>query len=177
MSELATQPIILANSFEYNWQGMNLILEREVRGEILGTEMDFHLNFHLITIALDNVRASHKTTHGWQHIDYQAGDVAILPIAERFPQIILDQDVHLLELFLSPLQMMSLAPSKELEPQLHVRDRLIEQMGLALYRELKICGAEGSFYAESMSIALSAHLGIFESDDIDGNLAANSDFR
>jgi AraC family transcriptional regulator len=158
MSELESQPLILANSFEYGWQGMNLILEREVRGEIPGAEMDFHQHFHLITIALDNVRASHKTAHGWQHIDYQAGDVTILPIAETFPQIILDRDVHLLELFLNPRQMMSLSPSKELEPQFQVRDKLIEQMGLALYRELKISGAETSFYAESMSIALSAHL-------------------
>jgi AraC family transcriptional regulator len=158
MSELESQPLLLANSFEYGWEGMNLILEREVRGEIPGDGMDFHHNFHFITIALDNVRASHKTPHGWQHIDYQAGDVTILPIAEQFPQIILDRDVHLLELFLSPDRMMSLSPSKELEPQLQVRDRLIEQMGLALYRELKIGGAEGSFYAESMSIALSAHL-------------------
>jgi AraC family transcriptional regulator len=158
MSELKPQPIILANSFEYGWQGMNLILEREVRGEIPGADLDFHLNFHFITIALDNVRASHKTAHGWHHIDYQAGDVTILPIAERFPQIVLDRDVTLIELFLSPRQMMSLAPSKELEPQLQVRDKLIGQMGLALNRELKINGAESSLYAESMSIALSAHL-------------------
>lgn len=158
MSELEPQPLILANSFECGWQGLNLILEREVRGEIPVAEMDVHQHFHLIAIALDNVRASHKTAHGWQHIDYQAGDVTILPIAEQFPQIILDRDVPLLELFLSPHQLVSLAPNKELEPQLQVRDRLIEQMGLALYRELKIGGTEGSFYAESMSIALSAHL-------------------
>jgi AraC family transcriptional regulator len=158
MSELESQPILLANSFEYGWEGMNLILEREVRGEIPEAHLDFHLNFHFITIALANVRASHKTAHGWQNINYQAGDVAILPIAERFPQIVLDRDVTLLELFLSPRQMMSLAPGKELEPQLQVRDKLIEQMGLALHRELKIGGAESSLYAESMSIALSAHL-------------------
>jgi AraC family transcriptional regulator len=158
MSELEPQPLILANSFEYGWQGINLMLEREVRGEIPGAEMDVHQHFHMIAIALDRVRASHKTAHGWQHIDYQAGDITILPISEQFPQIVLDRDVHLLELFLSPQQMMSLAPSKELEPQLQVRDRLIEQMGLALYRELQVSGAESSLYAESMSIALSAHL-------------------
>lgn len=158
MFELESQPLLLANSFEYGWQGINLILEREVRGEIPGAELDLHLNFHFITIALADVRASYKTVHGWQHIDYQAGDIAILPTSERFPQIVLDRDVPLLELFLSPDRMMSLAPSKELEPQHHVRDKLIEQMGLALYRELKIGGAESSLYAESMSIALSAHL-------------------
>jgi AraC family transcriptional regulator len=158
MSELESQPILLANSFEYGWEGMNLILEREVRGEIPDAHLDFHLNFHFITIALANVRASYKKAHGWQNIDYQAGDIAILPIAERFPQIVLDRDVTLIELFLSPDRMMSLAPGKELEPQLQIRDKLIEQMGLALHRELEISGVESSLYAESMSIALSAHL-------------------
>jgi AraC family transcriptional regulator len=51
-----------------------------------------------------------------------------------------------------------LSPSKELGTTLQVRDPLIEQMGLALYRELQSSGSEGSLYAESMSIALSAHL-------------------
>jgi hypothetical protein len=67
MSELESQPLILANSFECGWQGLNLILEREVRGEIPGADLDFHF----ITIALDNVRASHKTAHGWHHSFWQ----------------------------------------------------------------------------------------------------------
>ncbi len=158
MSELKPQPLLLTNSFEHGWQGINLILEREVRGEIPGAEMDFHLRFHFITIALDHFQASYKTTNGWQDVSYQAGDVVILPQAEQFPHIVIDRDVHLLELFLDPQQMTALAPGNQLEPQLQVRDQLIEQMGLALYRELKISGAESSLYAESMSIALSAHL-------------------
>jgi AraC family transcriptional regulator len=152
------QPLILSNSFEYGWQGVNLILEREVRGEIPGAEMDFHQKFHFITIALESVRASYKTLDGWQHINYQPGDVVILPQAELFPQVVIDRDVPLIELFLNPQQMMLLAPSKELRTNLQVRDPLIEQMGLALYRELQSSGSEGSLYAESMSIALSAHL-------------------
>lgn len=158
MSELKNQPLLLTNSFEHGWQGINLILEREVRGEIPGAEMDFHLRFHFITIALEHFQASYKTMNGWQNVSYQAGDVVILPQAEQFPHIVIDRDVHLLELFLDPQQMTALAPRNQLEPQLQVRDQLIEQMGLALYRELKISGAESSLYAESMSIALSAHL-------------------
>ena len=53
-------PLILANSFECGWQGVNLILEREVQGEIPGAEMNFHQKFHFITIALEPVRASYK---------------------------------------------------------------------------------------------------------------------
>jgi AraC family transcriptional regulator len=151
-------PLILANSFEYGWSGVNLILEREVRGEIPGAEMDFHQKFHFITIALAQVKASYKTLDGWQHINYQPGDVIILPQAKMFPQVVIDRDVPLIELFLNPQQMMLLAPSKELGTTLQVRDQLIEQMGLALYRELQSSGSEGSLYAESMSIALSAHL-------------------
>jgi hypothetical protein len=40
-------PLILANSFECGWQGVNVILEREVQGEIPGAKMDFHQKFHL----------------------------------------------------------------------------------------------------------------------------------
>jgi AraC family transcriptional regulator len=152
------QELILANSFEYDWPGVNLILEREVRGEIPGAEMGLHQKFHFITIALKHVRASYKTLDSWQHINYQPGDVVILPQAELFPQVVIDRDVPLIELFLNPQQMMLLAPSKELGTILQVRDPLIEQIGLALYRELKSNGSEGSLYAESMSIALSAHL-------------------
>jgi AraC family transcriptional regulator len=157
MPELETNRI-LANSFESGWDGVNLILQQETCGEIPGAETDFHTRFHFIIIILDNVRASYKTANGWQHLNYQAGDIVILPQAELFPQIIVDRDVPLLELFLKPKQMMTLSPSKELEPQLQLRDKLIEQMGIALYQEFKISGAEASLYAESMSIALSAHL-------------------
>jgi AraC family transcriptional regulator len=152
------QGLILANSFECGWSGINVILEREVRGEIPGAEMDFHQKFHFIIIALEQVRASYKTLDGWQHINYQPGDVVILPQAELFPQVVIDRDVPLIELFLNPQQMTRLSPGKELGTMLQIRDLLIEQMGLALYRELKSSGAEGSLYAESMSIALSAHL-------------------
>jgi AraC family transcriptional regulator len=151
-------PSILANSFEYGWSGLNLILEREARGEIPGAEMNFHQKFHFITIALEQVKASYKTLDGWQHINYQPGDVVVLPQSELFPEVVIDRDVPLLELFLNPEQMMLLAPGKELETTLQVRDPLIEQMALALYRELRSSGADSSLYAESMSIALSAHL-------------------
>jgi AraC family transcriptional regulator len=109
MSE--SQPWILANSFEYGWQGVNLILEREARGEIPGAEMDFHQKFHFITIALEPVRASYKTLDGLQHINYEPGDAVILPQAELFPQVWIDRDVPLLELLLNPQQLLRLSIS------------------------------------------------------------------
>jgi AraC family transcriptional regulator len=151
-------PSVLANSLEYGWSELNLMLEREARGELAAEEMDFQQKFHFIAIALNPVKASYKTLDGWQQIDYQSGDVIIMPQAELFPQMVIDRDVALIELFLNPQQMMALSPGKELVTTLQTRDPLIEQMGWALYRELQSSGSEGAFYAESMSIALSAHL-------------------
>jgi AraC family transcriptional regulator len=154
MSDIEPEHLHLASSFECGWEGVNLILEREPRGEMLAAELDFHF----ITIAIADFSCSYKTPNGWGQVDYQAGDVAILPQTELFPHVQIDREVLLLELFLQPEQTIALAPGKQLIPQIQVRDPLIAEMGLALYRELISSGAEGKLYAESMSIALSAHL-------------------
>jgi AraC family transcriptional regulator len=151
-------PFQLASSFEYDWDGVKLVLEREVRSEILETEMDFLRDFHFITIALADFQANYKTSNRLQRLNYQAGDIVILPQTELLPHLEIDREVPLLQLYLNPKHVELLAPSKQLEPQMQVRDPLIEQMGMALYRELKASGREGAMYAESMSIALSAHL-------------------
>ncbi|AFY96557.1 DNA-binding domain-containing protein, AraC-type [Chamaesiphon minutus PCC 6605] len=154
MSDLEPEHLHLASSFESGWEGVNLILEREPRGEMPAATM----NFHFLTIALDNFSCSYKTANGWQSVDYQAGDVAIIPQTELFPHVYIESEVLLLELFLHPAQTKTLAPGKQLVPQIQVRDPLIVQMGLALYREWQCSGAEGRLYADSISIALSAHL-------------------
>lgn len=46
----------------------------------------------------------------------------------------------------------------ELTKHLHIRDPLIEHIGLALKVELESGGADSRFYAESMASALSVHL-------------------
>jgi AraC family transcriptional regulator len=46
----------------------------------------------------------------------------------------------------------------ELEPQWHIRDPLIEQMGLALQQEALAVGEAGADYADALAIALSVHL-------------------
>jgi AraC family transcriptional regulator len=148
----------IASSFEYDWDGVKLVLEREVRAEINETEMDFLRDFHFITIALANFQANYKTSNGSQRLNYQAGDIVILPQTELLPHLEIDREVPLLQLYLNPKHVELLAPTKQLEPQMQVRDPLIEQMGMALYRELQASGAAGAMYAESMSIALSAHL-------------------
>lgn len=157
---MSTKPTHLqfASSFEYDWDGVKLVIEREVRPEIAETEMNFLRDFHFITIALADFQASYKTNNRSQHLSYQPGDIVILPQTELLPHLQIDREVLLLQLYLNPKHVELLAPNKQLEPQLQVQDPLIEQMGLALYRELKASGTAGGMYAESMSIALSAHL-------------------
>lgn len=147
-----------ANSFKYGWQGINLLMQKELCGEIPGSEMDLHHKFHFVTVALGNFRARYKTLGGWENVNYQAGDVIILPQSEIFPKVIIDRDVSLLQLFLNAQQMVLLDPGKVLEPQLQLKDQLIKQIAIAIYQEIGISGAESLPYAESMSIALSAHL-------------------
>jgi hypothetical protein len=54
MSDLEPKHLHLASSFESGWEGVNLILEQEPRGEMPAATM----NFHFVTIALDNLRCS-----------------------------------------------------------------------------------------------------------------------
>jgi hypothetical protein len=51
MSDLEPKHLHLASSFESGWEGVNLILEQEPRGEMPAATM----NFHFVTIALDNL--------------------------------------------------------------------------------------------------------------------------
>lgn len=154
MSDQEPEHLHLVSSFEQGWRGINLILEREPRGEMAEAEMDWHF----ITIALGNFRGSYETGGVWRSVDYTKGDIVILPQTELFPHVAIDREVPLLELFLDPNTIATIAPGHHLIPQINIRDPLIEQMGLALYQAAKCSASESSLYAESMAIGLSAHL-------------------
>ncbi len=113
---------------------------------------------HFVTISLGNFRGSYKVGGTWRSVDYAKGDIIILPQQELFPHVAIDRQVPLLELFLDPSTINAIAPGRNLTPQINIRDPLIEQMGLALYRAAKTSGADSPLYAESMAIGLSAHL-------------------
>ncbi|MCU0546314.1 MAG: hypothetical protein MUE44_29795 [Oscillatoriaceae cyanobacterium Prado104] len=150
----------LLSSFESGWNGLNLIYEIEPADEM--PEID--LEHHFIIIAQNNFRASFMFNGSWQHIDYASGDVAIVPATQTFPRTLVDREVPLIELFLDPAMLAcaafdSVNPDRvELLPQLHLRDPLIQHMGLALKEELAAGGAGSRLYAESMAAALSVHL-------------------
>jgi AraC family transcriptional regulator len=154
VSDREPEHLHLVSSFNYGWRGVNLILEQEPRGEMAEAEMDSHF----VTIALGNFRGSYKVDGRWQSVDYAKGDIIILPQQELFPHVQIDREVPLLELFLDPRIVTSIAPGHSLTPQINIRDPLIEQMGLALYRAATTSGEDSSLYAESMAIGLSAHL-------------------
>jgi AraC family transcriptional regulator len=150
----------LLSSFEMGWNGLHLIYELEPAEEM--PEID--LKHHFILIAQNNFRASFMFNGSWQHVDYTSGDIAIVPATQTFPRTLVDREVPLIELFLEPAMLSraafdSVNPDRiELVPQLHLRDPLIQHMGLALKEELAAGGADSRFYAESMATALSVHL-------------------
>jgi AraC family transcriptional regulator len=152
--DLEPEHLHLVSSFDYGWRGVNLLLEQEPRGEMPEAEMAAHF----VTIALGNFRGSYKVGGGWRSVDYAKGDIIILPQQELFPHVEIDRQVPLLELFIEPKTITAIAPGYSLTPQINIRDPLIEQMGLALYRAAKTSGADSALYAESMAIGLSAHL-------------------
>lgn len=149
----------LLSSFEAGWDGLNLLYEIEPVDETPET----YFGVHFIVIALDNFRASYMHNGSWQHIDYTKGDIAIFPATQPFPKTQIDRQVPLVELFLEPAKVASSAcefvdaDKIELARQLHIRDPLIQHMGLALKTELEAGGADSRLYASSMASA-SVHL-------------------
>ncbi len=150
----------LLESFDAGWDGLNLIYEIEPRNEMPG--IDF--GEHFIIIARGNFRASYMLNGSWHEVDYTKGDIAIIPANQGFPKTQIDREVPLLELFIDPAFITRIACESvntdniELVPQWHIRDPLIENIGLALVTELELNGTESKFYAESMATALSMHL-------------------
>lgn len=150
----------LLSSFEAGWEGLNLLYEIEPRDET----PQMYMGRHFIVIALDNFRASYMLNESWRQVDYAKGDIAIIPASQPFPRTQIDREVPLVELFLEPAILNRVACESvdadniEIVPQWHIRDPLIQHMGLALKAELEASGADSRLYAESMATALSVHL-------------------
>ncbi|MBW4568580.1 MAG: AraC family transcriptional regulator [Tolypothrix carrinoi HA7290-LM1] len=150
----------LLSSFEAGWEGLNLLYEIEPCDET----PEMYMGRHFIVIALDNFRASYMLNESWLQVDYAKGDIAIIPASQPFPRTQIDREVPLVELFLEPAIFNRVACESvdadniEIVPQWHIRDPLIQHMGLALKAELEASGADSRLYAESMATALSVHL-------------------
>ncbi|WP_293324179.1 AraC family transcriptional regulator [Microcoleus sp. PH2017_30_WIL_O_A] len=150
----------LLSSFELGWNGLNLIYELEPADEMPETDLEHHF----ILIAENDFRASFMLNGSLQEVDYASGDIAIIPATQTIPRTFVDREVPLIELFLAPEMLARAAFDSvdadrlELVPQLHLRDPLIQHMGLALKQELAAGGADSHLYAESMATALAVHL-------------------
>jgi AraC family transcriptional regulator len=150
----------LLSSFEAGWDGLNLLYEIEPCDET----PEMYMGRHFIVIALDNFRASYMLNENWLQVNYAVGDIAIIPASQPFPRTQIDREVPLVELFLEPAILSRVACESvdaaytELVPQWHIRDPLIQHMGLALKAELEAGGVDSRLYAESMATALTVHL-------------------
>lgn len=151
------QHLHFLDSFPVGWRGLNLIYEREPRGEVPETQLEQHM----LAICLSNFGANYWLNGRWRHEDYTHGDVIIFPAHKPFPRVQIEQEVELIELFLEP-QILHAATGEDinraLAPQWKLKDPLIEQIGLALRAELAAGGVDSRLYAESMATALSVHL-------------------
>ncbi|BDA70919.1 hypothetical protein CAL7716_050850 [Calothrix sp. PCC 7716] len=149
----------LLDSFELGWDSLNLIYEIEPADET--AEIELGMDF--VCIALDNFCASFMMDARWRRYEYAKGDIIIIPSTQVFPRTQLDRETPLLELFLNRDILRDAAANFgssdiELVRQLQVKDPLIEQMGLAMMAEVKICGASSRLYIETMTTALTVHL-------------------
>jgi AraC family transcriptional regulator len=149
--------IHLLSTFEWGWNGLNLVYEIEPAGEMPESKLDRHA----LIISQGDFQANYAIDGKWRKEEYSKGDVVLLPADGIFPKVQVDRDVPLIQLYLEPTMFdRALGKSRKVDivPNFKFRDPLIEQMGIALKTELEAGGIDSKLYAESMAIALSAHL-------------------
>ena len=148
----------LLSSKEVGWNKLGLVYELEPAGEMPETLT----SNHILIVAQGEFVASFYLDGQWHEEHYAQGDVAIVPAGNLFPRVKIDRDVPLIDLFLPPdtlIDAMGANASKvKLRSHFKVKDSLIQQMALALKRELASAREDSRLYAESMATALGAHL-------------------
>ena len=151
--------IHLLTSDKAGWDNLSLVYELEPAGEMPEAVTSAHALF----LCLGNFKGSYYLDGQWHRKQYSHGDLALVAAGELFPRFRVDREVPLLELFIAPDCLLQgigeIDNSKiKLQSQLRFRDPLIQQMALALKAELEIAATDSKQYADSMAIALGAHL-------------------
>ena len=140
------------------WDKLQLMYELEPAGEM----PEAVTPTHALIVCLGDFEGSFKIEGQWHREQYSSGDIAIVAAGELFPRVRVDRQVPLLDLFLSPDVLINSmgedAARVELRSQLRLRDPLIRQIALSLKTELETSGQDSKIYADSMAIALGAHL-------------------
>ena len=105
-----------------------------------------------------------KINKQWQNKSYAASDVAIFPAQQVSPAVEFERELGFIILCLEPAFLMRTAyefidtENIEIIQQLQTHDPLIQQIGLALKRELEISVIDSRLYAESAANMLAVHL-------------------
>ncbi|HEY9770635.1 MAG TPA: helix-turn-helix domain-containing protein [Coleofasciculaceae cyanobacterium] len=156
----------LLSSNTAGWDKLGLVYELEPAGEM----PEAVTPSHILIVCQGEFQASFQINGQWHHEQYTKGDVALIPAGELFPRVKTDREVPLIDLFLSPDVLIAVGETADSNVRLRSRsvprglshlkfqDPLIQQMALALKTELEIAGEDSKLYADSMTIALAAHL-------------------
>ncbi|MBH8554552.1 helix-turn-helix transcriptional regulator [Nostocaceae cyanobacterium CENA357] len=119
---------------------------------------------HVIGIGTESFQARLKINEKWQDKLYTANDVTIFPAQQISPAVEFEQELGFIVLCLEPVFVQRAAyelidtDKIEILQQLQTHDPLIQQIGLALKRELEISVIDSRLYAESAANMLAVHL-------------------
>lgn len=143
------------------WKNIYLIQFQSPPGETTGTHYPAQ---HIVSLCLNDHEAMLELDGKWQLESYRCGDVLIFPANQPVPKVYCDIGVEYLCLCIEPSLLVEVALKSEgkncieLSLQRRVCDPFIYQILLELKTELLSNELGNHFYAESMGLALAAHL-------------------
>ncbi|MGB7441918.1 MAG: AraC family transcriptional regulator [Coleofasciculaceae cyanobacterium] len=160
--QVALNPPLLS-SCQTGWKGIHLAYHQQPPCQPHQL-IEHRFAHHLIAVCLKNCEVRMNFNGNWQTMYCSIGDVGILPAYQWAPIAQCNQDIEFIHLYLEPKMLTRIAQAStetdrvELMPNFQVHDPLIQQIGLSLKAELERNRADSGLYAESMGVALSAHL-------------------
>lgn len=150
----------LLSSYKAQWNGIRFEFHRQPPAET----PEYSLPQHIVTILTQGIKWLEKVTDGKaQSGSFNAGDITITPLGCP-RQYRWAQEIEVIHMILEPTLISrvayeSVAPSSvELLPHLIQSDPLVNQIGLALKRQLEGNCFGSSLYAESAAAFLGVHL-------------------
>ncbi|EKQ68003.1 DNA-binding domain-containing protein, AraC-type [Leptolyngbyaceae cyanobacterium JSC-12] len=161
---LPSLPIL--TSYQSKWQGIQLACHRQPAWEI--PELSGSQHIVVVPIVFNTVQVEFWSERRLQNFQYRPDDYANRCI-EVFPanlpyKVSWNQEVEFIHCYLEPTVLANVAhetvdPDQvELLLELQRSDALIHSLCLALRTALTDDGLNSCFYAESLTVALSAHL-------------------
>lgn len=155
----AFAPILFSD--RAGWKNIYFIQFQSPPGETTGTHYPAQ---HIVSVCLNDHAAELELDGKWQSESYQCGDVLIFPANQPVPRVYCDTRVEYLCLCIEPTLFAEVALKSEgkscieLASQMRACDPFIHQILLELRTELLLNELGSRFYAESMGLALAAHL-------------------